>query len=383
MNNRQTIQRNILVLMEWYDHGIRQGIGRYALEHNWHLTVDERARVPRGWEGDGILTVFHRRREIVAYLRRQRVPIVDMGLYHPEIALPRVVGDHTRIGALAAEHFADRGFRQTAWFSTAFSPIDSLRLKGFRAQCTSLEQSAPIEWVWEREASGSRDDWKKMRDWLGRCLLHAPKPIAVFAHNDYDAACVEDVCRLKGIAVPDDVAILGVDNNELVCLNQPVPLSSISHDLTRVGYEGAALLSRLIDGLEPPKGPILIPPADIALRQSTDLTAVNIPTVRLAMNFLTNNIGNSFGIENVAAAAHVSRSTLNRLFIRHVGRTVHAEVCRSRLACAKRLLLRSDRSIAEIARLCGFCHAQHLHNAFRRAEGLTPSVFRIKYGQTH
>jgi len=376
---RTLVQRNILILMEWYDHRIRQGIGQYASEHNWHLTVDERSLIPRGWEGDGVLTVFHRRRDIVSYVRRLTIPAVDMGLYRPDIPLPRVAGDHTRIGMMAAEHFAARGFRHTAWFSTAFSPIHALRLGGFRATCAAHGLYAPLYWVWEEACADSPDDWKRLRLWLERHLRRAPKPLAVLAHNDYDASKIEDVCRVAGLAVPEEVSILGIDNNELICLNQPVPLSSIAHDLVRVGYEGSALLDRLIGGEPPPGQPILITPTEVVLRQSTDLTAISLPAIRAALSFVKEHLARSFGIEEVAAASGVSRSTLDRLFLLHLNRSVHEETQRTRLAAVKRLLTHTDLVLADIARQTGFCHAQHLNNVFRRAESLTPRAYRKRY----
>ena len=368
--------RNILILMEWYDHRIRQGIGQYARGHNWHLTVDERVMIPSGWEGDGVLTVFHRRRDIVRYIRQLKIPVVDMGLYRPDIPLPRVAGDHTRIGLLAAEHFAERDFKHVAWFSTAHSPIQALRLDGFIRGCAALGLDTPRRWIWEEAADGSPDDWQRMRRWLERLLRHAPKPLAVFAHNDYDASNVEDACRAAGIAVPEDVAILGVDDNELICLNQPVPLSSIRHDLVGVGYQSAALLDAILDGAPLPADPILIPPNDVILRQSTDQTAITFPAVRDAMHFVKDNLHRSFGVEEVAAAVGVSRSTLDRLFEQHLNRSMHEEILRARLAAAKRLLARTDLVLADIARQTGFCHAQYLNNVFRKTEGVTPRKYR-------
>lgn len=369
-------QRNILILMEWYDHRIRQGIGHYARGHNWHLTVDERALIPRGWTGDGVLTVFHHREDIARYIRQLSIPVVDMGLYRPDIPLPRVTGDHARIGASAAGHFAERGFRHTAWFSADFSPIHALRLGSFRSGCHAQGLDVPLKWVWSEACGDSPNDWKRMRAWLLRRLRHAPKPLAVFAHNDYDASTVQDVCRTAGIAVPEEVAILGVDDNELICLNQPVPLSSIAHDLVRVGHESAALLDRLIDGAAPPAAPLLIPPADIVLRQSTDLTAVSVPAVRAAMRFINQNLTRSLGTAEVAAAAGVSRSTLDRLFGEHLNRSPHEEIKRARLEKAKNLLRRTRLTVSDIARQTGFCHAQHLNNVFRDSEAMTPRAYR-------
>jgi LacI family transcriptional regulator len=254
-----------------------------------------------------------------------------------------------------------------------------LRLQGFQSGCLTQHLNAPLKWVWEEACSSALGDWKRMRRWLERHLRNAPKPLAVLATNDYDASSVEDVCRAAGLAVPEEVAILGIDDNELVCLNQPVPLSSIAHDLVRVGYEGAALLDRLIDGKKPPQNPILIPPTEVVQRQSTDLTAVNVPSVRLAMRFMKDNLSRSFGIVEVAAAAGVSRSTLDRLFLQHLNRSVHSEMQRIRLETVKRLLMHTNLVLADIAQQTGFCHAQYLNKLFRSSESMTPRAYRKRY----
>ena len=159
-------------------------------------------------------------------------------------------------------------------------------------------------------------------------------------------------------------------------------LSSIAYDLARVGYEGASLLDRLIEGARPQKEPVLIPPMAVVLRQSTDLTAVRVPAVRIALRYLRENLAQSIGIAEVASAAGVSRATLDRLFVLHLNRTVHEELQRTRMAAVKRLLLHSALPIIDIARQTGFCHAQYLGNLFRRAEGMTPRCYRKRYALT-
>ena len=368
-------QANILILMEWYDHHIREGIGHYALENNWHLTIDEQASIPRGWEGDGVLTVFHRRSDIAEYVRQLKIPVVDMGLYHPEIKLPRVTGDSRRIGAVAGEHFAERGYKHAAWFSRADTPIAAMRYEGFRKSCLKYGLNEPLQWVWDRHAPGRQDSWKSLRSWLEEQLIHSPKPLAVLAYNDYDASNILYVCHNADISVPEQVAILGVDDNELICLNQPVPLSSIMHDLNRVGYEAAKLLGKLIAGGRPPAHPILIPPRGIQQRRSTEYTAIDIPAVRLAISYIKNNIHRSIGISEIAEHAGVSRSTLDRLFIDNLNRTVYSEVRRTRLTAVKSLLATTKLTVQEIARRTGFCHAQYPNNLFKRQEKNTPPNF--------
>jgi len=370
---------NILILMEWYDHHIRQGIGRYAHEHNWHLTIDERAAIPKGWQGDGILTVFNKRNDIAQYVQQLDIPVVDMGLYHPEIKLPRVTGDSKRIGALAAEHFAERGYKHTAWFSRVGTSIERMRYEGFRENCIKHDLHEPLEWVWERHSPGRVDSWEDLRNWLEKTLRKAPEPLAILTYNDYDASNILYVCQNADIDVPGTVAILGIDDNELICLNQPVPLSSIIHDLFRVGYEAAKLLDNLIQGTPLPASPLLIPPKGIQLRQSTDYTAIEVPAVRKAITFIKTNISRSIGIQEIAKHAGVSRSTLDRLFLENFNRTVYTEVHRTRLSIVKSLLSTTTLTVHEIAKQTGFCHAQYLNNLFKRSEGITPREFRKQY----
>jgi len=370
---------NILILMEWYDHHIRQGIGLYALEHNWHLTIDERAAIPQGWQGDGVLTVFNKRNDIAEYVQQLEIPVVDMGLYHPGIQLPRVTGDNRSIGASAAEHFAERGYKHIAWFSRISNPIEQMRYEGFRERALGLGLNEPLRWVWAEDPAHPVDSWKGLSSWLEKNLLTAPMPLAVFAFNDYDASNILHVCRNANINVPEEVAILGIDNNELICLNQPVPISSIMHDLNRVGYESAELLERLIHGLPLPREPLLIPPKGIQLRQSTDYTAIDIPAVRKAMTYIKENISRSIGITEIAEHAGVSRSTLDRFFLENFNRTVHTEVHRTRLNVVKCLLTTTRLTIQKIAEQTGFCHAQYLNNLFKRNEGITPREFRKRY----
>ncbi len=377
--NRKFLQANILILMEWYDHHIREGIGRYALEHNWHLTIDERASIPRGWQGDGVLTVFNKRAEIAEYIKNLTIPVVDMGLYHPEIKLSRVCGHSCMIGNIAADHFAERGYRHTAWFSRVNTPIARMRYEGFKERCIKLGLPAPLEWVWEQQSHGNIDSWKDLSVWLESNLKNAPEPLAVFAYNDYDASNILYVCRNSDIEVPERVAILGVDNNDLICLNQPVPLSSIIHDLTRVGYEAAAMLDKLIQGARPPVRPQLIPPKGISLRRSTDYTAIDIPAVRKAVTYIKQNLERSIGIKEIADHAGVSRSTLDRLFLENFNRTVYSELHRARLNAVKSLLATTKLTMREIAECTGLCHAQYLCNLFKKTEGITPRAYRRQY----
>jgi len=279
---------NVLVLMEWYDHRLREGIGRYAAEKNWYLTVNDGCRLPQGWSGDGIITLLNSRADMIRYIRRQRVPCVDVGAFRMDIPLPRICGDHREIGVVAADHLSERGFHSAAYFATEYQHPHALRGAGFAERFQAKTGNAPRFLIWEHCRSRNADNWQAQYRWLKRELKALPKPLAVFCYCDYDAAKIESACLEAGFAVPDDIAILGVDNDAL--------------DRTRHRLE-----------------------------------------------------------------EHVDRV---------LGQTVYATLMRLRLFEVKRRLALTDQSIKAIAESTGFCHAQHLNNAFRRFERCTPTAFR-------
>jgi LacI family transcriptional regulator len=273
---------------------------------------------------------------------------------------------------MAAEHFKSRFFEHFAWVSMRWSPVHALRYQGFT-------QGAPAEkWVWVEHAPKARqDDWDAFSKWLGKKLAAAPKPLAILTYNDYDASRVLDTCIRFGITVPDEVAILGVDNNTLVCENQPVPLASIEHNLEEIGYRGAELLQELMEGRPKVREPILIPPKGIVLRQSADLIAVRNPIVRDALIFVKEHLDQGFGVAQVAEHLQVSRATLDRLFKAETGKTLGCEILRQRIAQAKILLRSTGLKNYEIARQTGFCNPAHFTQTFIKMIGQSPKKYRI------
>jgi len=367
---------HVLVLMDWYDHPIRVGIGSFAAERNWYLTVCDGCLLPRGWAGDGILVLLNERTDIIDYVRSQKVPCVDFGAYRLDIPLPRVCGDHLMIGSAAADHFLERGFTQAAFFSTESQRPQQLRAEGFSRRLLEKTGQTPKSLVWATHPGTEKDDWQALNRWLKRELRALPKPLAVFCYCDYDAAKAETACLECGYKIPDDVAILGVDNDALVCENISVQISSVRHNRIRVGYEGSALLDKLMRGGKQPAAPILIPPCGVELRASTDGFATSDPLIRSVVQFFRQNLGRSIGVVDAAAAVGMQPYKLEEHFSRVLGQTVYATLTRLRLLEARRLLTLTDLPVKEIGKQAGFCHAQHLSNAFKRAEHCTPLAYR-------
>ena len=357
--------KDVLLLVSPTAAACLRGITRFAHDSGWFVTIDDREHPPGDWRGDGVLaTIGQSRDSLVGFVRRTRkrgIPVVDLTNAVPSLHIPRVCGDNLEMGRLAAEHFQERGFHRAAWFSSKWGNVQQLRFQGLiRNGFPDAMNLAGLD-----------------RPHLAQRLSRLPKPIAVFAYSDNDASRVLNACRDAHIVVPEEVAILGVDNNELICLNQPTPLSSIRHDLERVGYEGAALLQRLMDSASPTRiQSILIKPCGVAVRQSTEVEAADDPQLRRAFAIIRRDISKSTGIEQIAAELEMPRKELNRIARQELGHTLTEELIRQRLARAKVLLSDTDMTLHAIASETGFCHAAHLANAFRRAFGVTPGRFR-------
>lgn len=372
------ISRNVLVMITPQSPPRLEGIARFARAHNWHLMSQDRLlhRLD-GWNGDGVLVTLRDDPDQLAFVRRLRrrgISVVDLTVVRPEFRLPRVVGDHREIGRMAARHFGDRHFGHLAWFSSGWTNVHRLRYEGLRE---AWPGEPPVKWVFSEAASGGgTDDWRALVKWLGRNLIDAPKPLAVVAYDDSDATRVLDVAHQMGLSVPEEVAILGIGNDTFLCENQTVPISSVVHDAEGTGYEGAALLDKLMNGGKAPSTSILIPPKGVVARPSTDLVAVRDPLLNRAVAFIANHIGSSFGIVQIADALGVAPIRLHRRFAAELHCRVGDEIRRQRIARVRLLLENTALSIGEIAAETGFRHPAHLTNAFKKTTGFTPKVWR-------
>ena len=380
-------QKSVLMLLGNYSPAAHRGIARFAAEHRWHLHADMSRIpvVPHGWTGDGIVAGLGEWDEPIRFLQSRalrKVPVVDIYYMHPELPLPRVIGDHWEIGRLAAEHFLERGWRHFSWFSRVNHHVASLRWQGYSQTLARLGLTA------HRLAATitldlNTHNWSKLRQSLVHELRRQPKPLALFAFNDFDGALVMDACVAAGLRVPEDVGVLGVDDNELVVNCVHVPMSSVRLDLERIGYEGAALLDKLMKGRRAPKTPHLIVPRGVALRASTDTFAVNHSQVHTALRFIHTHLHRSLGVLEIAGAVGVSRRTLEMLFRQELHCSVHEELMRQRLRRVCDSLAETANPVDTIAAATGFCHSSHLHRVFVAAVGTTPRQYRLQKHTLH
>ena len=374
-------QKDVLLLIETsdnYGRGLLQGIGSYALANGrWALYFEQRGmeeRQPswlRSWRGDGIIFRGNDR-AVVRAIQKAGVPAIDTHCEITDHGFPLVYVDEAAVAQLAVEHFVERQFQHFAF-------------------CTVLERT----WVqWRREAfrqaladrglvvhefsTGKRElQWDEQCRALAQWAQGLPKPIAVLTAEDVCGLRLINACRTVGIRIPEEVAVLGVDNDELTCGVTWLPLSSIDLNTRGIGQAAAALLDRTMRGLRPAAGPVWVPPSGVVTRQSTDILALDDADMVQALSFIRQHACNGLSVGDVVAHLAISRATLERKFARFLGRGPKEEILRIRLEQVKRLLRETDRTIAEICTLTGFTNDTHLSTAFKRQFGQTCGQYRL------
>ena len=373
--------RRVLLLIETsrvYGRRIAEGVGRYAREHGpWSFYVEERgldelslAKLDR-WQVDGAISRI-RSREGVRFLLRAGLPVVDL-LGDPAIHAPDIVPDDNAICRMAVGHLLDQGLRQLAFFASSedwwirlrrLAFAEEVRRGGMACSCYSCPPGQ------------KGDDWPRQQSAVGRWLLSLPTPVGVFCATDLHALRLLDTCREVGLAVPEQVAVLGVDNDPLLCTLAWPPLSSIDLDPQRIGYDAAALLDKRMASKRSSRGTIRMPPRDLVARESTDVLAIADAAVVRAVRFIRQSACKGIGVPHVVDQAAMSRRALEQRFRSALGRTPKQEILRVKIEKAKSLLARSDHALKRVADLAGFGSLHHFAKAFRRVTGHSPGEFR-------
>ena len=376
--------RNVLLNIETTSHfgrDIIQGIMTFAFQHRWNLTFEHYslfdASLPRlvYWKGDGIISRSGNT-AIANQVAKTRLPFVEL-VGHSEQALPDVLVDETAQAKMVFEYFYERGYRRFACFSYSDTWWTIYRKKSFAAYLESLGFSCEILTV-KRMRNRIMPMWfEEDRPLITDWLKNLPKPIALFAVTDSHAKAVLHICQAEGIAVPEDIAVVGAENDEWFCkLCQP-PLSSVEEDGRRVGHIAATLLQKRMDRPRRRKsGTILVPPLFITERQSTEGTAIEDKDAAEVIRFIREKACDGLTVREVVDFCNLSHRTLARLIHKWTGRTIEQEIKRVRIETAKRLLKETDYSVTLIGIRCGFNKPEYFCNLFRQDTGMTPKEFR-------
>jgi LacI family transcriptional regulator len=363
-----------------YGRQILKGVAKYQRTHQlWSVFLEQRElRAPpppwllrRRW--DGIICRSTTPALARAFLRR-RIPTVDLNDLYGGLGLPRIASDMRAIGRMGAEHLLERGFRHFAFCGFSRETWSDGRRDGFRE---AVRQAGYDSAVYESAWHGPHvPAWDQDQQRLAAWLRSLPKPLGLLACNDLRAQQVLNVCHMLEVDVPEGMAVVGVDNEKVLCELCDPPLSSVAPHPERIGYEAAALLDRLMAGDTVPVQETLIPPLAVIARESSDVTRIDDSDVAAALTFIRQNACSGASVEQVVAHVSISRSILERRFRKHLGHSPQTEIRLVQIKRVKQLLSDSDLSLEAIARLAGYVHPEYMSVVFKRITGITPGQYR-------
>ncbi|MEX0653460.1 MAG: DNA-binding transcriptional regulator [Phycisphaeraceae bacterium] len=359
-----------------------KGIAEYANLHDgWMLHMHPRsgfAPLPpiEQWTGQGVIA------HVGTSTTRQRLqalscPVVNVSSLLPEMDLPSVVPDNARVGRLAVEHFRDRGFQHLAFCGYNGHAYSAQRGTAFREAAEAAGLTCHVMGKWTPLGRHPVErQWDIEQADFARWLARLPRPVGVLTANDMRGRQLIEACRALDIPVPEEVSVVGVDNDEVLCLTARPRMSSVALPFDRLGYEAAALLDRLMRDEAVSDRRVLIPPTEVVTRQSSENFAVEDLDVARALHFIREHAVEPIGVEDVLADVMISRRSLERRFAGLLGRSPQAEIRRVRLERAKQLLAGTELRMPEVAVRSGFSNAERLSVVFRRETGVTPTDYR-------
>lgn len=367
-----------------YARGLLQGIVSYLHENPiWSVFLPEQERGAspptwlKHWRGDGVIARIETQ-EIAQVVKRLKMPIVDVSSARLIPELPWVETDDHRIAELAYEHFEQkRGFRSLAFCGEAEFNWSRWRESSF---AKLAEENGMDYHVYNSTSRGSaRYSIAKERRKMSNWVQSLPKPVGIMACYDIRAQFLLDICREHEIRVPEEVAVLGVDNDELLCSLCKPQLSSVIPDTRRAGMEAAALLDRMMSGEKFDSKAHLISPIGIANRQSTELYATEDSDVNHALRMIKERAFEPLTVTQLLKEISISRRSLEHRFLKAVGRTPHQEITRLRIERIQQLLLTTKLTMSKIATLTGFRSVEYMSVFFHREMKIPPGKYRTRF----
>jgi LacI family transcriptional regulator len=354
-------------VLRYNDHA---GPWRFATHHGIpFIPLDVVLDVTNLAELDGVIGPFHYHDPIVQLLEQAGVKAVNTSTGHEKSTVPRVASDDVAIGRLGADHVLERGFPQYGFLMQANAWFSHRQFEGFR-QVVEGQARRPCHLI---------NDWVegpvRRPENLAQAFQRLPKPIAVMCATDLLAQRLVDAAVAVGLRVPEEVAVLGVDNHVWLSAIAATPLSSVELDGERIGYRAAQTLDAMMAGEQPPPAQ-WIPPIGVVTRHSTDTTFVDDPLVVEALRFIADHCHEAIGVEDVLEAVGVSRTALEVRLKRATGKTPQVAIFGAQIHRAKKMLVDSDTSVGQIAYQCGFDRQERLNVIFKRLTGMTPGQYR-------
>lgn len=382
-------QRSVGVFLEVGRAAMRKvvsGIMSYAQQcGNWHICIPEdrsaqslKCLLTGHW--DGVIVGFDD--PSGSEFLRLSVPLVGVGggygWYRPEVPIPYVGTDNTAVAQMAADHLLECGLVHFAYCGYSPTPVNGCSQARAQAFQEAIARTGYTCSVFNAPNTAA-DRWDKLCSSLVAWLADLPRPVGLMTCNDARAQQILEACRIAGLRVPEDVAVVGVDNEEAICQFTDPPLTSVDQGAQRTGYEAAQLLDQWMAGEPVIPGKREISPVGIVVRRSTEILDAADQEIAVALRFIHSHAREAISLDDVAQATGTTTATLRRRFKAVLGRTIHEEIQRVRIEFAKQLLVSTDWTFKRIANHSGFCSVQHMSTRIRQATGFTPREYRQRY----
>ena len=365
-----------------FDRGLLSGIARYASLHGpWTFFREPHAYFVRAakikfedlkkWNPDGAVCPVHR----LDMVRRLRVPVIALDINEDVGRIPCVLSDDQRAGELAGEHLLSLGLEHFAFCGFESMEWSQKRMHAFSKTIDDAGYKTELF----RPRRGRITTWAKEEPLVLEWLKSLPKPIGLFCANDDRSADILECSRELGYGVPEDIALIGVDDDPYVCELANPPLSSVSMASERAGYEAAELLHQLILGEVSMSGQRITTYASgVVARQSTDVMMCRDSDVRAALQFIRENVNQPIQVRDIVKASGLSHRTLNDRFYQECGTSILKQLTIARVGNISRLLRETTLPIGKIAQMVGFETDHHFARYYRRATNMTPQEYRQK-----
>ena len=357
-----------------------RGVANYALKQpGWQITIEprgtaEQVSLPEGWQGDGVIARISRKGlydELMAFGK----PVVNVsGIELKGVGVPRVTNDYQASAELAVGHFASRGFRHLAYCGHDKLSYVARHCEAFES--VAAERGFSCE-VFRSGSKSAKSSWQEGRDDLVTWLNGLPKPVGIFTWGSERGRSLLNACLEAGIAVPEQVAVLGGDEDELLCDVCTPPLSAIVTPAEQAGYEAARILHVMIEGKPAPDDNVLLAADEVHTRQSTDILAIEDEDVSRVVSYIRENIqDSSLQVADLANLVSISRRALERRFNQALGYGPAHEIQTTRNQLVKKMLRETDMSITDLASRAGYASHEYMIRAFRKETGKTPLKYR-------
>ena len=384
---KMNTQVKLLLLIdqsEAYGRELLKGIVRYSKEHGpWifykmplyyreQLGIEGILEWARKRQIDGIIAQLRKTSDLNK-IKKEGIPLIVYDFEERFEGIPNITGAYYKTGQMGADYLMGKGYRNFAFYGLKDFVWSRERFKGFEETLKKANYKCHTFNIQENEIT-----WSYKPSQFSTWLQVLPKPIGLMACDDNQANLVSEACAIANIKVPEEVAILGVDNDEIICDLTTPPLSSIALNTEHGGYETAALMHRLIN--RPGKWQdIIVKPSRVVERQSTDIVAVHNKVVANAIRYIRNNPAQSISVEDVAKEVAVSRRSLEKHFKNTLGKTIYSEIKKTRTEKIRQMLTETNKSIYVIATELGFPDSRNISRYFQKEMGLTPSQFRKQF----